>query len=82
VNVWSHVACTYDGAMVRIFHNGQQLNSAASTGALLAGDGNGIAIGGNSPSGDPLLGDVDELRIWKIARTPAQICADYGLDGC
>ena len=32
-----------------------------------------MAIAGNSPSGDQLLGLIDDLRIWLIARTPKEI---------
>ena len=51
LNAWSHLATTYDGAVVRLFVNGVQAGSlpfsgsmAASTGALRMG-GNGDLVG-------------------------------------
>jgi len=37
-----------------------------------------MAIGGNSPSGDSFDGLIDEVRIWRLARTPTEICMTAG----
>jgi hypothetical protein len=47
----------------------------------------GIVIGANSPCAaapcaDAFTGDIDLLRIWNRARTPAEICADAGQTSC
>jgi hypothetical protein len=73
VGQWTHVACTYDGTTVTLYVGG---TSRASAPLAAPGSTSGTtAIGQNSPSGDPFDGDVDELRVFSAARTPAQIAA-------
>ncbi len=73
-NTWTHVACTADGVERKIYVNGTLVDTAA-TGALGAGV-QGMALGANSPSGQQLAGDIDQLRVFSVARTDAQIAAD------
>ena len=50
VNVWTHVALTYDGTIIRLYVNGAQAGSQARTGSIQA-NSNPLWIGGNSPYG-------------------------------
>jgi hypothetical protein len=50
--VWSHVAATYDGSKMRLYHNGVEIMSADKTGAIQTDPTAAVAIG-NSPLGDP-----------------------------
>jgi hypothetical protein len=70
---WTHVACTYDGSNVTLYVGGTRRATAplASAGAT-AGS---TAIGQNSPSGDNFDGAIDELRVFSVARTAAEIAA-------
>jgi hypothetical protein len=77
---WTHVACTNDGATLTIYVNGRA--AVAQTASALAGNGaaTGLTLGGNNPpgGGNPLDGAIDQLRLYCIARTAAQICGDAG----
>jgi hypothetical protein len=75
--VWTHVAETYDGT-VRHYVNGVQVGELGGGGALPTTGTDGISIAADNPpgAGSPLDGDIDQLRIYSVARTAAQIAAD------
>ena len=75
VNVWTHLATTYDGAALRTFVNGSQVSSLARTGTI-ASSTNPLELGGDSIFGQFFKGVIDEVRIYNVALTPAQIQAD------
>jgi hypothetical protein len=75
VNVWTHLAATYDGKTVRLFRNGTQFGSKAVSGTLLTSSG-ALRIGGNSLWGEFFKGRIDDLRIYNRALTPAEIVTD------
>lgn len=72
---WSHVACVFDDADgdVFLYVNGVQIDREA--GRIGSSSAAGAAIGGNAPSGEPFVGLIDSLRVFRVARTPAQIAA-------
>ncbi|MCP3915366.1 MAG: LamG domain-containing protein [bacterium] len=72
---WQHFAGTYDGSIMRIFVNGAQGGAFGhpSPGPTLT---IGNLIFGRFPvSGSSLFfnGALDEVRVWNVVRTPAQI---------
>jgi hypothetical protein len=71
-NHWTHVAVSYDGATAAFYVNGEAAGSASLdfTGAAA----NDLILGADA-FGDYLQGNLDEVRIWSVARTPAQIQA-------
>jgi Concanavalin A-like lectin/glucanases superfamily len=75
LNVWTHLAATYDGTTLRLFVNGAQTGSRAVSGALLTSTGV-LRIGGNSLWGEYFAGRIDEVRIYNRALTLAEIQAD------
>jgi concanavalin A-like lectin/glucanase superfamily protein len=81
-NQWTHVACTYDGAIAHIYVNGLSVAMQNATGDLGMGSTDGAAIAGNSPSGNTLVGLIDQLRVFSVARTQPQICAAAGGTSC
>lgn len=81
-DTWRHIACRYDGQTASIFVNGVSVASMAATGVLATAGTVGIAIGQNSPAGDPFDGLIDSLRIWKRARAPKEICQAAEAPGC
>jgi len=78
---WNHVACTYDGAIGRVYVNGGLAGSHNGNGDLTMA-APAMAIGSNSPSGSPLIGLIDELRLMSVARSGPQICSDAGQSSC
>jgi hypothetical protein len=71
---WTSVTCMLGQGALSIWINGRQtlittasnLSGAATTGSL--------TIGSNNPTGEPLDGAFDNVRIWRHTRTAAQIC--------
>ena len=75
VNAWTHVALTYDGTTLRLFVNGIQAATKATTGTIQA-TANPLWIGGNSPTASTSTGLIDEVRVYNRALTQAEIQAD------
>jgi hypothetical protein len=80
--VWTHIACTYDGQAMRLYQDGVLGNTTPTTVTLTDGSTDGMRLGANSPSGDVLAGALDDVRIYSVARTPAEICAAAGRTRC
>lgn len=78
LDTWMHVACVYNGASMIVYVNGVKSVEVAGTGSIVTSSSAGCAIGMNSPSGDVLDGAMDDLRIFRVARTASQICKDAG----
>lgn len=79
IGQWTHVACVYDRNTIQLYQDGVAILPAVNaTAANPLGTSDGIRIGQDSPSGDPLIGMIDEVRIWQVERTAAEICAAAG----
>jgi hypothetical protein len=76
IGTWHHAAATYDGSNVRIFIDGVQVFSAPRSGAVSINT-NPLTLGVQPGFGENYSGDLDEVRVWNVSRTPAQIQADY-----
>ncbi|HEY4991480.1 MAG TPA: LamG domain-containing protein, partial [Nakamurella sp.] len=74
LNTWVHLAASYDGTAWHLYRNGVLAGSTTNpTGAINVNGGWTI---GNSLFGDrPFTGDLDEVRIWNIGRSAADIAA-------
>lgn len=76
-DTWYHVAATYDGSTMKLYLNGTEVGSSAKTGTITTNSAVGAYIGANPPSIDnPWHGAIDEVRIWNVARTQAQLQAN------
>jgi hypothetical protein len=76
VNTWTHLAATYDGTTQRLFVNGVQVATRATTGAIRASTGV-LRIGGNNIwTNEWFAGLIDEVRIYNKALTATEIQAD------
>ncbi|RPI13583.1 MAG: T9SS C-terminal target domain-containing protein [Ignavibacteriae bacterium] len=71
--VWTHLAVTWDGTAVKFYKDGVMIISVPSTLTLGSSAGE-MRIGrGNADAGS---GGIDELRLWSVARTQAEISAN------
>src|SRR5262245_57180055 len=72
---WSYLAETYDGSTLRLYVNGTEVASTAHTGTI-ANSANPLQIGGDSIYGQFFDGLIDEVRVYNVALTAAQIQTD------
>jgi len=69
--VWSHIAATYDGTTVKVYINGLLTQSATWTNGL-TDSGTNLLLGARSGT-TFYSGQMDEVRVWTVARTEAEI---------
>jgi C-terminal processing protease CtpA/Prc len=76
-NQWFHLAGTYDGKTVTLYLNGALLKSEARSGHVVI-DNSDLYLGKGDPEfsfGEYFHGMLDEIRIWSVARSQADIQA-------
>ena len=79
-NQWTHIAISYDAGVVNTYVNGALVHSYNGSGSI--GDQypalNELTFGGRQNASDQRFqGLIDEVRVWNVARTGAQISANY-----
>jgi hypothetical protein len=73
VNQWVHFAMVWNGTNVLTYVNGVLKITTSGTGAtMLATASTQLTIGGN-PRGSYFNGQIDEFRMWNVARNQTQI---------
>jgi Concanavalin A-like lectin/glucanases superfamily len=75
VQHWSHLAVSYDGTTLRLYVNGAQVSSRATSGTILKTP-DPLWIGGNQPYGEYFHGLIDEVRVYDRALGPAEVRAE------
>jgi len=77
LGVWQHVAATYDGSNIKLYVNGTEIASQAFVGGITNADID-LCIGTILNALDPrfMTGQVDEVRIWNVARTASEISSN------
>lgn len=82
-SVWTHIAFTYDSEAAdprfRLYVNGVGVYTGNGSGLITDVDAtrNEFWIGGRQAGGQRFTGQIDEVRIWNLARTDAQVGASF-----
>jgi Concanavalin A-like lectin/glucanases superfamily/Pentaxin family len=74
---WAHLALTFDGTLVKLYDHGIEVFSETAAGNV--GDANAsqneFRIGGRQAAAQLFQGQIDEVRVWNVARSAAEITA-------
>jgi ELWxxDGT repeat protein len=73
---WHHVAAVYDGSTMKLYIDGV-LDAQKATNDPIATNNYDVWIGANAEQpGRNFAGDIDEFRVWNIARSESEIKAN------
>ena len=78
VNQWTHIAIVVDGNKMTVYANGQEAGTITSENHSGLGGFGDLTFRNNS-TGDQTNGHMDEIRIWKSARTAEEIAANMNV---
>jgi hypothetical protein len=78
-NRWTHIAVVFTGTERRHYINGELAATFAETGPLTTGASQ-MRIGSDVSWQFPPTGAIDEVRLWNVARTEAQLRANMSRD--
>lgn len=83
---FTHLAATWDGQLIRIHKNGAQVAQFATPLSEVQNNGGVLRIGNGdpiAPGNESWNGAIDEVRVWPMARSAAEIAAtrDQALAG-
>lgn len=80
-DVWSHVAMAWDGAVLRLYANGETVLSAAVSSTLLPSTQPLLVGARDVPGGavrEGFVGAVDRVGLWRVSRTASELCVAAG----
>lgn len=76
LNVWTHIALTYNGSQLKMYINGATPIVTSYSGSIATSSGQ-LSIGGNSVwPGEIFSGVIDDVRIYNTALTQSEIQQD------
>jgi hypothetical protein len=80
LSTWSHLAVTKSGAAFALYVNGKSVATFTATASLVHTGTQPFRVGARNGSGtavlDVLDGTIDEVRVWRIARSASEIACD------
>jgi fibronectin type 3 domain-containing protein len=74
-STWVHLAMTYDGSAVKMYVNGALVNTVNQAGTIVTST-DPLQIGGDTLFSQYFNGLIDEVRIYNVALTQAQVQTD------
>ena len=74
-NTWTHLAATYDGTTLLLYVNGAQVASRGVSDSITSST-QALQIGGDAVYGQYFKGIIDEVRVYNLALTAAEIQND------
>ncbi len=77
--VWQHVAVTWSEGRVQIYNNGIRDTSSAYTGSLDFVSKAAMRLGTDASGTSAFQGSIDEVAVYRRARTGSEIAASAGL---
>ena len=72
-NGFAHVAATFNSTSIKLYINGRIVRDFTIPASVVSPFGSNVFIGNNNQSASPLLGQLDEVRIWNVERSADQI---------
>lgn len=75
---YHHLAATYEGAKMRFYIDGAPAESLALSGFSVNVTGGKIVIGNSTDYINSIECEVDDIRLWSVARTRSEIQAGMG----
>lgn len=78
VNVWTHIAATWNGTTLTLYANGQPVRQAAHA-VTLSANSQRLLVGARNANGaiaNGFVGNLDVVQLWDGARTGQAVCED------
>lgn len=83
LETWTHVAFVLDAGTGYMYVNGIQVATGSLISVNTPGTGTNLRIGQRVPGGNiSFVGSIDEVRVWNVARTAAELMADMNTEYC
>ncbi|NCR44163.1 MAG: LamG domain-containing protein [Microcystis aeruginosa SX13-01] len=72
---WTNIAVSYDKGLIKTYANGSLIHSYDGSGSLgdVVANQDDFRIGGRQGGGQYFKGQIDEVKVWNIARSQAEI---------
>ena len=75
---WHYTVVTFDGSVINLYVDGIQVAKKSASGSPDGGGDQPVRMGANSEAfNDYFVGNVDEIRVWRVALTPQQVTEAY-----
>jgi hypothetical protein len=79
LNTWCHIAIVRRNGTYELYYNGNPVTTPQSGSGAPNIHSGGITLSRNSGS-ETWVGGIDEVRVWSVARTAAEISANYNTE--